>query len=103
MCGFSGFLSDNCVTASEWPMLLRRMGESISHRGPDDSGIWLDAEVGIGLVHRRLSVVDLSPAGHQPMQSNSERYVLVFNGEIYNHLDLRCKLETYCLARAFGY
>ena len=93
MCGFSGFLSDNCVTASEWPMLLRRMGESISHRGPDDSGIWIDAEVGIGLVHRRLSVVDLSPAGHQPMQSNSERYVLVFNGEIYNHLDLRCKLE----------
>ena len=93
MCGFSGFLSGNCVPVSEWPMLLQRMGNTIAHRGPDDSGIWLDAEVGIGLVHRRLSVVDLSPAGHQPMQLNNGRYVLVFNGEIYNHLNLRCELE----------
>jgi asparagine synthase (glutamine-hydrolysing) len=93
MCGFSGFLSGNCVPVSEWPILLQRMGNTIIHRGPDDSGIWLDAEVGIGLVHRRLSVVDLSPAGHQPMQLNNGRYVLVFNGEIYNHLDLRCALE----------
>ncbi|MGZ8941569.1 MAG: asparagine synthase (glutamine-hydrolyzing) [Methylobacter sp.] len=93
MCGFAGLLSGNRVTVSEWPILLHRMGKSISHRGPDDSGIWLDAEVGIGLIHRRLSIVDLSPAGHQPMQSNSARYALVFNGEIYNHLDLRCELE----------
>lgn len=94
MCGFSGLLSNNGVTASEWPSLLQHMGDTIAHRGPDDSGIWLDAEAGIGLVHRRLSIVDLSTAGHQPMQSNSGRYVLVFNGEIYNHLDLRCKLEA---------
>lgn len=93
MCGFSGFLSGTCVSVSELSILLQRMGNTITHRGPDDSGIWLDAEVGIGLVHRRLSVVDLSPAGHQPMQLNSGRYVLVFNGEIYNHFDLRCELE----------
>lgn len=93
MCGFSGFLSGTCVSVSELSILLQRMGNTITHRGPDDSGIWLDPEVGIGLVHRRLSVVDLSPAGHQPMQLNSGRYVLVFNGEIYNHFDLRCELE----------
>jgi len=72
--------------------MLRRMGEAIAHRGPDDSGVWLDAYAGIGLSHRRLSVLDLSPAGHQPMVSGSGRYVIAFNGEIYNHLDLRRQL-----------
>jgi len=69
-----------------------RMGEAIVHRGPDDSDVWLDAHAGIGLSHRRLSVLDLSPAGHQPMVSDSGRYVIAFNGEIYNHLDLRQQL-----------
>ena len=72
--------------------MLRRMGDAIAHRGPDDSGVWLDAYAGIGLSHRRLSVLDLSPAGHQPMVSGSGRYVIAFNGEIYNHLDLRRQL-----------
>jgi asparagine synthase (glutamine-hydrolysing) len=70
------------------------MGDTIAHRGPDDSGVWCDNEAGIGLAHRRLSIVDLSPAGHQPMLSGSGRYVIAFNGEIYNHLMLRAELET---------
>jgi asparagine synthase (glutamine-hydrolysing) len=69
------------------------VGNTIVHRGPDDSGIWCDNEAGIGLAHRRLAIVDLSPAGHQPMPSGSGRYVLAFNGEIYNHLLLRAELE----------
>lgn len=75
-------------------MMLERMGKAIVHRGPDDNGIWLDADAGIGLSHRRLSVLDLSPAGHQPMVSPSGRYVIAFNGEIYNHLDLRRQMDS---------
>jgi asparagine synthase (glutamine-hydrolysing) len=65
------------------------MCDRIAHRGPDDHGVWLDGEVGIALGHRRLAIVDLSPQGHQPMVSHCGRYVVVFNGEIYNHLELR--------------
>ena len=70
----------------------RDMGAALRHRGPDDNGIWVDADAGIALAHTRLSILDLSPAGAQPMLSASGRYVLVFNGEIYNHLDLRAQL-----------
>jgi asparagine synthase (glutamine-hydrolysing) len=66
----------------------------LAHRGPDDQGLWIDPEAGIGLGHRRLSIVDLSPLGHQPMHSACERFTLCFNGEIYNHLDLRIKLQS---------
>jgi asparagine synthase (glutamine-hydrolysing) len=93
MCGIAGFLGAFAGSASaEWPEVLRRMGRAIAHRGPDDSGIWIDATANIGLAHQRLSIVDLSMAGHQPMVSVSRRYVIVFNGEIYNHLDLRASL-----------
>lgn len=92
MCGFSGFLGHCSVSANDWPVLLERMGRAIAHRGPDDAGVWADVDAGIGLVHRRLSIVDLSPAGHQPMVSASGRYVIAFNGEIYNHQDLRTEL-----------
>ena len=68
------------------------MTSALTHRGPDDEGIWIDEAAGIGLGHRRLSIVDLSPAGHQPMASPSSRYVLTFNGEIYNHAELRREL-----------
>jgi asparagine synthase (glutamine-hydrolysing) len=92
MCGLTGFLTaragDECEEAS---VRLRLMADTIISRGPDDFGVWADA-AGIGLAHRRLSIVDLSPAGHQPMICASGRYVIAFNGEIYNHLDLRAEL-----------
>lgn len=91
MCGFAGYLS---VQAGELGLpTLQCMANSIANRGPDDAGYWQDAMAGIGLSHRRLSIVDLSPAGHQPMASGGGRYVIAFNGEIYNHLDLRKELE----------
>jgi asparagine synthase (glutamine-hydrolysing) len=97
MCGFSGFLALCCngLSVEESRDRLKRMGESISHRGPDSEGYWVDCNTGIGLVHRRLAIVDLSPAGAQPMTSGTGRYVLAFNGEIYNHSDLRKKLALY--------
>ena len=88
MCGIAGVLSSGRID----PLVMRRMVATLRHRGPDDEGIWIDA--GIGLGHRRLSVIDLSPNGHQPMVSQSGRYVLTFNGEIYNHAALRAALES---------
>jgi asparagine synthase (glutamine-hydrolysing) len=70
------------------------MADTLTHRGPDDRGVWVDATPGVGLGFRRLSIVDLSPAGHQPMQSRDGRFVLVFNGEIYDHVALRTELEA---------
>ena len=90
MCGIAGLLSQEGVT----PDLLRRMTDTIAHRGPDDEGVWIDAEAGVGLGHRRLAIVDLSPAGHEPMHSASGRLVITFNGEIYNHAEIRRELET---------
>lgn len=74
--------------------LLHSMADTLTHRGPDNGGYWCDGEQRIGLGHRRLSIVDLSPAGHQPMHSPSNRYVIAYNGEIYNHLFLRKELEA---------
>jgi asparagine synthase (glutamine-hydrolysing) len=90
MCGIAGILAADRLDEG----LLRRMAGSIAHRGPDDEGIWLDSEAGIGFAHRRLSIVDLSPSGHQPMVSADGRFVLNFNGEIYNHGELRASLEA---------
>lgn len=70
------------------------MADAIRHRGPDDHGVWVDAEAGLALAHRRLSILDLSPAGHQPMLSTDGRWVIVFNGEIYNYAGLRRELEA---------
>lgn len=95
MCGFAGFLSSpDLGSRDSWPSILRSMGDAIRHRGPDDSGIWIDNDASVALVHRRLAILDLSSAGHQPMASASGRYVIVFNGEIYNHALLREKLEA---------
>src|SRR5438270_4856371 len=89
MCGIAGILAPSGV---DWAA-LKRMTCAVSHRGPDDAGLWIDAETRVGLGHRRLAIVDLSPAGHQPMLSADGRFVLTFNGEIYNHADLRAELE----------
>lgn len=94
MCGLSGFYSQpstsETVDAELW---LRLMGAKIKHRGPDDMGTWYDDKQGIGFSHTRLAIVDLSPAGHQPMHSACQRYVIAFNGEVYNHLSLRQQLD----------
>ena len=93
MCGLLGFLGG--VAGEDGDVaLLRRMSDTLIHRGPDDGGTWCDSEQRIGFGHRRLAIVDLSPAGHQPMVSASERYVIAFNGEIYNHLGIRTELEV---------
>ena len=69
------------------------MADTLTHRGPDDSGAWVDPNAGIALGFRRLAILDLSPTGHQPMHSADSRYVLIFNGEIYNYRELRVELE----------
>jgi len=92
MCGIAGFLETRLWRGHEAALvLLERMADMIASRGPDDFGTWAAGE-GIGLAHRRLSILDLSPAGHQPMACVTGRYVIAFNGEIYNHLDLRTEL-----------
>lgn len=102
MCGLAGFLGATPFHAEgNIAAVLGRMTDSISHRGPDDAGYWCDGEHGIALGHRRLSIIDLSPAGHQPMRSSAGRYLLVFNGEIYNHLSLREELEAAAAAPAW--
>jgi asparagine synthase (glutamine-hydrolysing) len=92
MCGLLGFLGGVAGLGGD-AALLRRMLDTLIHRGPDDGGVWCDSEQRMGLGHRRLAIVDLSPAGHQPMISASGRYVIAFNGEIYNHSELRRELE----------
>jgi len=93
MCGIVGFVGYGGLPSGTVANIAQRMGEAIRHRGPDDSGIWQDNAAQVALAHRRLSILDLSPAGHQPMMSASGRYVIAFNGEIYNHLELRADLE----------
>jgi asparagine synthase (glutamine-hydrolysing) len=92
MCGLAGFAGFKAL-GQEPEIVAREMADAIRHRGPDDQGTWIDVEAEIALAHRRLSIVDLSPAGHQPMPSASGRHVIVFNGEIYNHRELRARLE----------
>jgi asparagine synthase (glutamine-hydrolysing) len=95
MCGLVGFLGGLAGDGQFADgVLLERMTKTLVTRGPDDAGYWVDEGCRVGLGHRRLSIVDLSPAGHQPMVSRSGRYVLVFNGEIYNHMDCRALLTT---------
>ena len=95
MCGIAGFLDGRHFIPEEAVSVARGMADAVAHRGPDDAGVWIDGKVGVALAHRRLAIIDLSPAGHQPMQSMSGRSIIVFNGEVYNHLDLRCRLETW--------
>src|SRR5262245_10782235 len=94
MCGIAGFLLPTTFELDHPLRTLSDMTSALRHRGPDDEGFWFDTSLRVGLGHRRLSILDLSKAGHQPMQSPSGRYSIVFNGEIYNHLELRAALEA---------
>lgn len=92
MCGFTGFIK-KFRSSSKAKAILSKMNDSLSHRGPDDAGTWFDAAAGIGLAHRRLSIIDLSTDGRQPMYSPSKRFVIVYNGEIYNYKLLRKEID----------
>lgn len=91
MCGIAGFLSLNSLDSKR---ILKTMVSKMNHRGPDSNGIWYNKNYNIGFAHARLAIVDLSISGHQPMNSISERYTMVFNGEIYNHKAIRKKIEA---------
>lgn len=99
MCGLTGGWSRQRIDILRDS--LPRMTDAIAHRGPDDDGHWVDVQAGIALGHRRLSIVDLSAAGHQPMLSTSGRWVIAFNGEVYNHLEIRYALERMGCAPAW--
>ena len=90
MCGITGFYSNSLSTFNN---VIVDMNSAISHRGPDTNGVWLDKNSGIVLGHQRLSIIDVSSLGNQPMQSNSGRYILTYNGEIYNYLEIRKELK----------
>jgi asparagine synthase (glutamine-hydrolysing) len=94
VCGLSGFWCPQGFELPAGEAALRAMARTLVHRGPDDEGLWTDATSGIAIAHRRLSIVDLSPAGHQPMRSPAGRYTIVYNGEIYNHAILREALDA---------
>jgi asparagine synthase (glutamine-hydrolysing) len=95
VCGLAGFLNrGEPLEAAAMAALATRMADTLRHRGPDDAGVWVDPAAGVALAHRRLSIVDLSPLGRQPMASSSGEWMIVFNGEIYNFLELRSELEA---------
>ena len=90
MCGIAGLINLDGAPVS--PAVLQRMTDAIAHRGPDGEGQWIEGNVGLG--HRRLAIIDLSPAGHQPMTSADHRYLLTYKGEVYNFRELRTELEA---------
>lgn len=95
VCGITGFLSpDHNLSAHRLREIARSMADAIAHRGPDLGAEWVDERQGVAIGHRRLSIIDLSPEGHQPMVSSSGRYVMAYNGEIYNFADIRRRLES---------
>src|SRR2546427_13073790 len=88
MCGIAGY------SGAFEPSLLERMSALLAHRGPDGEGIWVDRQTGVGLAHRRLAILDLTVTGAQPMASEDDSVFVVFNGEIYNHAELRDELRA---------
>jgi asparagine synthase (glutamine-hydrolysing) len=93
MCGIAGYLKvDNTRSKAQIATIVNEMANTMVHRGPDHGGTWVSEGVELGLAHRRLSIIDLSANGNQPMYSENRRYIIVFNGEIYNHRELRREL-----------
>src|SRR5437588_8253844 len=90
MCGVAGIVERDGSPAS--PVVLKRMTDALVHRGPNDEGVFAEGPVGLG--HRRLAIIDLTAAGHQPMESADGQYVLSYNGEVYNFRELRATLEA---------
>jgi asparagine synthase (glutamine-hydrolysing) len=93
MCGLTGLVSPD-ATSDEMLRTVRAMSDALVHRGPDDAGEWIDAAAGVAMGFRRLAIIDLSPAGHQPMLSASGRFVATLNGEVYNFEELRRELDV---------
>ena len=99
MCGLTGFWQASAASEPILTARVERMAATLTHRGPDDSGTWVDATAGIALGFKRLAIIDLSPTGRQPMVSMDGRFVIVCNGEIYNYRELREELG--CRGRRF--
>ncbi len=93
MCGLAGILRRSAAGAEDLSKTIAAMTDTLAHRGPDADGTWVDREAGVALGHRRLSIVDLSPAGAQPMRSADERWITIYNGELYNTEDVRAEIE----------
>ena len=94
MCGIAGMIDRRAATSNESLQRIgRAMSDALLHRGPDAGGVWTDPAVGVALGHRRLSIIDLSPGGAQPMATADGRYVISYNGEVFNFLELRRELE----------
>jgi asparagine synthase (glutamine-hydrolysing) len=96
MCGIAGFVvgPKHQHSFDQIEQIARGMDSSLAHRGPDGHDIWIDRDAGVALVHRRLAIVDLSPAGHQPMLSADGCFVITYNGEVYSHREIRAELEA---------
>ena len=95
MCGIAGFLElERRPGTQELEAIAGAMAAKLAHRGPDAHGVFVDADAGVGFGHTRLSIIDLSPAGRQPMLDSDQRFVLSYNGEIYNYRELRTQLES---------
>ena len=95
MCGIAGLIDlKNTLSAQDLAHRAEHMAKALSHRGPDDSGVWSQPEQGIALSHRRLSIIDLSKDAAQPMLSHNNRYALVYNGEIYNFPEIKKAVQN---------
>ena len=94
MCGIAGFYSHSCISKYECEIIVDKTLKSIIHRGPDDQGSWINENNNLILCHTRLSILDLTSNGHQPMHSKDGKYTIVFNGEIYNHISIRNLLKN---------
>lgn len=95
MCGIAGYYSPQGMEGESLERIVRKMTDTMHHRGPDDSGTWVESSSGIGFGHRRLSILDLSSQGRQPMTSACGRYTITYNGEVYNHQEMRLELPEY--------
>ena len=92
MCGICGFISDDKI--SNYQNVIKKMADAISFRGPDNTNFYFDPDKNLALGHNRLSIIDLSERSNQPFKSNNGRYIILFNGEIYNFRKLKLKIET---------